>query len=292
MNSPSVVLHGRFAGLLAVCAISLLLPFSGVLAEQPLPENPGVKPGDVVVPPGALQIAQDGFTPWMSLSELNAYMEGLDGDKPTGGKNFWDRGNWINEVEGRWEKGIPQYRIAHGPVPEARAHFWNWYINQDRQSFDKLVGQLADEGYVLVQYNSYTRPGGSERFQGVWHRLVPLTHAALFPAGRYRLSEMDNKPVANLLVSLVIDGDQISGHGPSSEFKGSVRDRFSGKITASPSPVGTALRPYQETEFLAQLEYGTWSEKNGALRVTKNGQTVLRFEPDKSEDAATPPKPE
>jgi len=112
------------------------------------------------------------FSEWLTLTEIDEYMQELDGDKP-GGKNFWDRGHRITAAEGRWKNGIPQYRIAYEVVPPSKAHWWFWYINQDQKSFDKHVHRLADDGYTLVYHNSYIRPGGSERFQGVWHKLIP-----------------------------------------------------------------------------------------------------------------------
>src|SRR3569833_1230829 len=97
-------------------AISWFLLLSSVSAESP--EGSG-KPKSRDISGGADLQSESGHevTPWMSLSELNAYFESLDGDKP-GGKNFWDRGNWMDKVEGRWEAGIPQYRISHSAVPE------------------------------------------------------------------------------------------------------------------------------------------------------------------------------
>jgi len=225
------------------------------------------------------------FTPWMSLSQLNAYMESLDGDKPEG-KNFWDRGNWITGVEGRWEAGIPQYRISHSPVPARRASWWFWFINQDQKSFDKHVHDLADEGFTLVHFNSYARPGGGERFQGVWQKLVPLTGAAPLPPGKYKLSAIEGNPYTGPLISLAVEGTRISGHGPACTFKGSVRDRYSGSIDVSrigerPSEL-TPREVEVERILLDGLENATWEEKEGRLRVVKDGKTALRFEPNQN----------
>jgi hypothetical protein len=137
------------------------------------------------------------FTPWMSLSDLNSYLEELDGDKP-GGKNYWDRGNWIDAMEGRGETGIAQYRIRYSPVPPRRAYWWLWYFNHDRKSFDTQVHKLADEGFTLVHFNSYVRPGGEERFQGVWHKFVPLTGAAVLPSGQYVLTEIEGNAYSDI----------------------------------------------------------------------------------------------
>jgi hypothetical protein len=282
----SVLPHWRYVALFAV---SLFLRFGPAWAESPK-ETAEPKSGGEATAPAALPGAHGEFTPWMSLSEMNAFFESLEDNTPPGGKNYWDRGHWLNAVEGRWEAGIPQYRLSYGAVPESRAHWWFWYLNQDRESFDRLVHDLADDGCVLVQFNSYIRPGGSERFQGVWHKLVPITHAALLPAGHYRLSEMRGKPLTEWLASLVIEGDRIFGRGPTKEFRGSVRDRFSGTITTAMPAETTPGDAGMESEFLKLLEYGSWQEKNGELRVTKDGKTVLRFQPDGPKDTAAPSK--
>ncbi len=158
--------------------ISLVLTTGGARAVS-LEESAASKSDDVSALHGARSEGGVTLSPWMSLSEMNAYLEGLDGDKPEG-KNFWDRGNWINGVEGRWEGGIQQYRLSHSAVPAHRAYWWFWYVNQDREAFDRLVPQMADDGFALVQFKSYVRPGGSERFQGFWHQLGSLAVAQHF----------------------------------------------------------------------------------------------------------------
>lgn len=233
------------------------------------------------------------FTPWMSLSDLNAYLEELDGDKP-GGKNYWDRGNWIDAMEGRWEAGIPQYRIRYSAVPPRRAYWWLWYFNQDRKSFDTQVHKLADEGFALVHFNSYVRPGGEERFQGVWHKLVPLTGAAVLPPGKYVLTEIEGNAYSGNPVGLTIEDTKYSGRGFACSFKGSVRDRYSGSVDISrigerPSEL-TPRELQQETVFLKMLENANWQERDGKLRVIKEGKTVLRFVPEQSAVEAAPAK--
>ena len=59
------------------------------------------------------------FTPWMSLSELNAFMKTFDSKHP-GERNYWDQGHWITAVDGRWHCGIPQYRIRYGDAPKGQ----------------------------------------------------------------------------------------------------------------------------------------------------------------------------
>ncbi|HEX8312019.1 MAG TPA: hypothetical protein VF614_11920 [Chthoniobacteraceae bacterium] len=229
--------------------------------------------------------AEKDFTPWMSISEMNAYVEGLDGDKPEG-KNFWSRGNWITGVEGRWEAGIPQYRISHSPVPAARAHWWFWFLNVDPKAFEEKVNQLADDGYTLVHYNGYVRPGGGERFQGVWHKLVPLSAEPPLPAGNYWLTELHGKPLSGPPLAMTIEGTAISGHGPAGTYTGSVKGRFSGAITAASGARDGGSDPFKanaQRTLLEALEYATWKEEGGRLRAIKNGKTVLRFERDRVE---------
>lgn len=242
---------------------------------------------------GARAAGPGEFTPWMPLSGLNEFLEGLSGHEQ-GAKNFFDRGNWLTAVEGRWEDGIPQYRVSHGPVPAARrAVWWQWFINQDKQSFDGHVHRLADEGFKLVHFNSYVRPGGGERFQGVWHKLIPLTNAPLLPEGVYRLSEMEGKPVTDWQVSLVIEGDRLTARCANYEYKGSVRDRYSGSITVTKLveqlTYSSQQAPNLERAFPKVLENAAWKEEGGKIRAVKNGYTVLRF--DREDSKAESPKP-
>jgi hypothetical protein len=234
--------------------VALLLSLSGARAE----------------PPGQL-------SEWLSLAELNAYLEKLDGEK-IDGKNFWDRGNWLTAVEGRWEAGIPQYRISYDAVPaERRANWWQWFFNQDKTSFDQNVHRLADEGYTLVQSNSYVRPGGSERFQGVWHKLVPRKQAPLLPPGEYHLVERQGEEISGISAGITIIADRLVGHTPGFDFKGSLEDRYTGSIPRT--PIQQPNERWMDPAWLKLMEDASWDEKDGKLRVVKNGKTVLRFEP-------------
>lgn len=58
-----------------------------------------------------------GFTPWMSLNELNMFMKTFEAPHP-GEPNYWDKGHWMTAVNGRWHDGIPQYRIRYGEAPK------------------------------------------------------------------------------------------------------------------------------------------------------------------------------
>ncbi len=114
-----------------------------------------------------------GFTPWMSRPDLDHFLSQFDTTPPGGHPNYWDKGHWINAVEGRWHDGIPQYRIRYGPVPRHRDLWWYWYLNQPQDSFTAHVNQLADEGFVLLDPNFCVWPDGTRRYQGVWHKVIP-----------------------------------------------------------------------------------------------------------------------
>ncbi len=94
---------------------------------------------------------------------------------------------------------------------------------------------------------------------------------------------MNRKSASKWAVTLVIEGDRISGRGPWNEFKGLVRCRFSGTIKTAPvaNPEGGALEAANfEAEFLKLLENANWKEEGKKIQVVKDGRTVLRFEPD------------
>jgi hypothetical protein len=115
-----------------------------------------------------------GFTPWMSRPELDHFLSQYDTVPPGGHPNYWDKGHWINAVEGRWHGGVAQYRIRYGPVPRPnKGIWWYWYINQPQETFTEHVNELGDDGFVLLDPNSCVWPDGTRRFQGVWHKVIP-----------------------------------------------------------------------------------------------------------------------
>ena len=118
---------------------------------------------------------------------------------------------------------------------------------------------------------------GGERFQGVWHKFVPATGAALLPAGTYRLTALRGNSYDGSTMTIVIDGTKISGQSSGATFKGSVRERFTGSMDLN--RIGETRQSGQENTVLEDLENASWFEQDGRLRVVKDGKTVLRFEP-------------
>lgn len=112
------------------------------------------------------------FTAWMTYKEMDAYLAPLE-KKADDGKNFWDRRHWVTAVEGRWEKGIPQFRIRVADAPADGRYSWYWWFNQDQTSFNQKIHDLSDKGFTLVQHNAFAWPDGTLRYSGVWQKITP-----------------------------------------------------------------------------------------------------------------------
>lgn len=110
-----------------------------------------------------------GFTPWMSLAELNAFMDTFASKHP-GEPNYWDQGHWITAVDGRWHAGIPQYRIRYGDAPKNQGYWWYWFINQDQKGFNDKIHNYADQGFIMAYHSRLRWPDGACRYQAVWHK--------------------------------------------------------------------------------------------------------------------------
>ena len=110
-----------------------------------------------------------GFTPWMNPASFSAFLNEHE-TKRDDGKNFWARGHWITAVEGRWGKGVPEYRIKIGDTPKGQPHWWYWWFNQSQADFNAHIHRLSDQGFTLVSSNHFTWPDGSTRYSGVWQK--------------------------------------------------------------------------------------------------------------------------
>lgn len=139
-------------------------PYNGM----PLPASTNVATAD---PNG--EAASSGFTPWMSDPQLHDFMRQFDSDPPGHHPNYWDKGHWINAVEGRWHDGEIQYRITYGPVPPHRGLWWYWYLGIGEAHFNRLAKENAADGFTLLDANSFAMPDGTRRYQGVWHKVIP-----------------------------------------------------------------------------------------------------------------------
>lgn len=115
----------------------------------------------------AQPIKEKGFTPWMEPLALDTYIR----SKSTGtGKTFWESGHWITAVEGRWKSGTREFRIAYDQIPGIETWQWRYKVNQSQPEFATSVSEMVEQGYTLVQTQTFRQPDGDHRYQGVWHR--------------------------------------------------------------------------------------------------------------------------
>ncbi len=115
----------------------------------------------------ATPVKEKGFTPWMEPLALDTYIR----SKSTAtGKTFWESGHWITAVEGRWKSGTREFRIAYDQIPGIETWQWRYKVNQSQSEFATSVSEMVDQGYTLVQTQTFRQPDGDHRYQGVWHR--------------------------------------------------------------------------------------------------------------------------
>ncbi len=149
-----------------------------VSINQPVNEVPRAIPVTMVedgaLSPSLPLLQRDGvtsedFTSWMSPLALDTYIR----QKNRGfEKTFWERGHWIKAVEGRWNNGAHEFRIAFAANPDPERIQWYYRIDQTEAQFTETLNRLRNEGYTLAQSHAYVLPDGSRRFQGVWQRTV------------------------------------------------------------------------------------------------------------------------
>lgn len=134
------------------------------VAKSPIKESPKKEGTNIIADKGSKV-----KTAWMYRNELDSYLAQLK--KKENGKNFWDRGHWVDTVEGRLKNGRIQYRISYSAVPPNDGYWWYWWFNQDKRTYNKRFKEMADKGLTLVYKQSFKRQDGTERFQTVWHKL-------------------------------------------------------------------------------------------------------------------------
>lgn len=133
-------------------------------APEPEPaESERLKTAATVAEP----IQKKGFTPWMEPLALDTYIRAKSSGS---GKTFWESGHWITAVEGRWNDGTREFRIAYDEIPEIETWQWRYKVNQSQKEFATSVTEMVDQGYTLVQTQTFRQPDGEHRYQGVWHR--------------------------------------------------------------------------------------------------------------------------
>ncbi len=129
---------------------------------------------EIAVPPVAiLPPTEADFTPWMSQLALRTYILQKNRGNTV---SYWDAGHWIRAVEGRWDRGDVEYRIALGQMERSHEFEWQHRIDLTEADFAKEGAALQGEGYRLIQSQSYSRPDGSLRTQAVWRRDGLLSH--------------------------------------------------------------------------------------------------------------------
>lgn len=115
----------------------------------------------------AAGIEEREFTPWMSPLALDTYIRKKNSGYEA---TFWERGNWIRAVEGRWRDNTHEFRIVIGKNPDPERYGWYYRIDQTEEEFSQSIRLREQEGFSLVQSDVYERPDGTKRYQGVWQR--------------------------------------------------------------------------------------------------------------------------
>jgi len=103
---------------------------------------------------------EDRFSDWMSQQELQTHVKASP------------RNLWMTALEGRWHEGAVQGRVRWEPRTSEGGFRWFWCFDHDEASFREKSGQYAKEGFRLIHQQTFTRPDGALRYQGVWHRLA------------------------------------------------------------------------------------------------------------------------
>ncbi len=114
------------------------------------------------------------FSHWMEGSKLDRYFDRLNGYAP--GKNYFEKGNWLNYIEGRWntETKMAEFRVSTGKQPKASS--WWWHFNQDKATFSKHQDTYEEMGAKLVFSQDFELPNGVRKYQAVWHKLANDAH--------------------------------------------------------------------------------------------------------------------
>ena len=120
-------------------------------------------------------VADRDFTPWMSPLVIDTFIRQRNRGFT---KTYWERGHWIKAIEGRWENGAHEFRIAIDSEPDPERPQWYYRIDQTETEFSETLDRLQREGYTLAQSHAYDRPDGTKRYQGVWQR-----EASALPTG-------------------------------------------------------------------------------------------------------------
>ncbi|MDF1825502.1 MAG: hypothetical protein P1U68_12720 [Verrucomicrobiales bacterium] len=114
--------------------------------------------------------ATGSFTAWMTPLALDTYIR----QKNRGySESFWQRGHWITAIEGRWANGSREFRISLDKIPDLNRWQWQYRVNQSADEFVNTSREFADQGFELVQTQTFSEPDGDTKFQAVWQRKVP-----------------------------------------------------------------------------------------------------------------------
>jgi hypothetical protein len=110
--------------------------------------------------------SQPDFSEWMGKDQLSQYFSSLQ-------KEHGDR-IWVTAVEGRWYRGWAEYRLAYAMKPTGFHCAWYWWYNQPLDRTSSRITQYGDQDFQLVYFQKFERPDGVERYQTVWHKMVPV----------------------------------------------------------------------------------------------------------------------
>ncbi len=103
-------------------------------------------------------------TNWLSQGALEDWLSNKDKDE------FWKRGFWIVNVEGKVTDSKDTYRITTDKAPTDKYYWWLWWYGQSDTEFENHKTKLKVDDFELVNESSFTSVKGGIKKSGVWHK--------------------------------------------------------------------------------------------------------------------------
>jgi hypothetical protein len=112
---------------------------------------------------------QPDFTAWMNPAEFRAFLDEKDA-KDEAGKNFWDHRKWVEDLEGRLNDGVIEYRLKIADAPTG-GYWWYWYFGVSGSFVAQRTAELWADGFVLASCRYFVKSSGEKSYQVVFHKI-------------------------------------------------------------------------------------------------------------------------
>ena len=107
------------------------------------------------------------FSNWMNLQDFRMLISSFK--VKINGISHWDRGFWMEDIQGKYEDGHNQFRLKYTEQPDGY-FWWYWYYGITDERLEQVINKHSQNGFLIYKHTTFTNSSGRNRHQIIFRK--------------------------------------------------------------------------------------------------------------------------